>query len=51
MEDKTKKHYKTVQWFTSFASLKGENWDKKSTAVSKKDGKAVHPIRRMAEGN
>ncbi|MDD3797027.1 MAG: AlwI family type II restriction endonuclease [Lachnospiraceae bacterium] len=37
---------KTVQWFSSFASLEGENWDKKSPAVSRKDGKAVHPIRR-----
>lgn len=37
---------KTVQWFPYFAALKGENWDKKSSVVSKKDGKAVHPIRR-----
>lgn len=37
---------KTVQWFPYFAALKGENWNKKSSAVSRKDGKAVHPIRR-----
>ena len=35
---------KTIQWFPYFALLKGENWNGKSTAVSRKDGKAVHPI-------
>ncbi len=38
---------KTIQWFPYFASLKGENWNGKSTAVSRKDGKAVHPVRRQ----
>lgn len=37
---------KAVQWFPFFASLEGEDWNKKSSSVSKKDGKAVHPIRR-----
>ena len=37
---------KTIQWFPYFASLKGENWDKKSLHISKKDKKAIHPIRR-----
>lgn len=38
---------KTVQWFPYFAELKGKSWAEKSVAVSRKDGKAVHPIRRM----
>lgn len=37
---------KTVQWFPCFAALEGENWNKKSQALSKKDNKPVHPVRR-----
>lgn len=37
---------KTVQWFPYFAALAGENWNKESGAVSRKDGKPVHPVRR-----
>ncbi len=37
---------KTIQWFPYFAAMKGQNWNKKSEQVSRKDGKAVHPIRR-----
>lgn len=37
---------KTIQWFPCFAALKGENWNKKASYVSKKGNKPVHPIRR-----
>ncbi|MGN1148516.1 MAG: AlwI family type II restriction endonuclease [Lachnospiraceae bacterium] len=37
---------KTIQWFPFFAALEGEDWNQKSSAVSKHDGKAVHPVRR-----
>ena len=37
---------KTVQWFPYFAALEGENWNKKSSFVSKNKGKPVHPVRR-----
>lgn len=37
---------KTVQWFPCFAALEGENWNKKSSFVSKNKGKPIHPIRR-----
>ncbi len=37
---------KTVQWFPYFALLKGQNWNEGSSAVSRKDGKTVHPVRR-----
>ncbi len=37
---------RTVQWFPCFAALKGQNWNQKSSAVSRRDGKAVHPVRR-----
>ena len=37
---------KTVQWFPYFAALEGENWNKKSSFVSKNKGKPIHPVRR-----
>lgn len=37
---------RTVQWFPCFASLKGQDWNRKSSAVSRRDGKPVHPVRR-----
>lgn len=37
---------KTLQWFPFFAELRGKNWNEKSEAVSRRDGKAVHPVRR-----
>lgn len=37
---------KTVEWFPYFAALEGRNWEEKSGEVSRKDHKAVHPVRR-----
>ena len=38
---------RTVQWFNEFGKLEGKNWNYKDPiCVSKKDGKAVHPVRR-----
>lgn len=37
---------KTVEWFPYFAALEGQNWEEKSEEVSRKDQKAVHPVRR-----
>lgn len=38
---------RTVQWFNEFGKLEGKNWNYKDPiCVSKKDGNAVHPVRR-----
>ena len=38
---------RTVQWFNEFGKLEGKNWNYRDPCyISKKDGSAVHPIRR-----